>query len=39
MRRCDRAAAIGSRLQQILDWAGDSFEGMLVFDEAHEMAE
>ncbi|MBN3557594.1 strawberry notch family protein [Sphingomonas yabuuchiae] len=28
----------GSRLQQILDWAGDSFEGMLVFDEAHEMA-
>ncbi|MDR6710194.1 putative RNA methylase [Novosphingobium sp. 1748] len=26
-----------SRLQQIIAWAGDDFEGVLVFDEAHEM--
>ena len=28
----------GTRLQQLLDWAGDAFDGMIVFDEAHEMA-
>jgi predicted RNA methylase len=28
----------GTRLQQILDWVGDEFDGMMVFDEAHEMA-
>ena len=28
----------GTRLRQILDWLGDCFEGMIVFDEAHEMA-
>lgn len=28
----------GTRLRQILDWVGDDFEGMIVFDEAHEMA-
>jgi predicted RNA methylase len=28
----------GTRLQQILDWVGDDFDGMMVFDEAHEMA-
>ena len=28
----------GTRLQQILDWVGDDFDGMVVFDEAHEMA-
>jgi len=28
----------GTRLQQILDWVGDDYEGMVVFDEAHEMA-
>ena len=28
----------GTRLSQILDWVGLDFEGMLVFDEAHEMA-
>lgn len=27
-----------SRLQQILDWAGSDFEGVMAFDEAHEMA-
>lgn len=27
-----------TRLQQILDWLGDDYEGMVVFDEAHEMA-
>ncbi|MCK9544664.1 MAG: strawberry notch family protein, partial [Novosphingobium sp.] len=26
-----------SRLQQILDWAGAGFDGVLAFDEAHEM--
>lgn len=26
-----------SRLQQILDWAGPDFEGVIAFDEAHEM--
>lgn len=26
-----------SRLQQIIAWAGEDFEGILVFDEAHEM--
>ncbi len=26
-----------SRLQQIIAWAGEDFEGLLVFDEAHEM--
>lgn len=26
-----------SRLQQIVAWAGEDFEGLLVFDEAHEM--
>ncbi|WP_299111911.1 strawberry notch-like NTP hydrolase domain-containing protein [uncultured Bradyrhizobium sp.] len=28
----------GTRLQQILDWVGADFDGMMVFDEAHEMA-
>jgi predicted RNA methylase len=28
----------GTRLRQILDWLGDDFDGMIVFDEAHEMA-
>ncbi len=28
----------GTRLRQMLDWVGDDFEGMVVFDEAHEMA-
>lgn len=28
----------GTRLQQILDWVGTDFDGMMVFDEAHEMA-
>ncbi len=28
----------GMRLQQILDWVGDDHDGMVVFDEAHEMA-
>ena len=28
----------GTRLRQILDWLGDGFDGMIVFDEAHEMA-
>ena len=28
----------GTRLLQILEWLGDAFEGMIVFDEAHEMA-
>lgn len=27
----------GSRLQQILDWAGSEFDGVTVFDEAHAM--
>ncbi len=26
-----------SRLQQILDWAGSDFDGVIAFDEAHEM--
>ena len=26
-----------SRLKQILDWAGEDFEGVIFFDEAHEM--
>lgn len=26
-----------TRLQQLIDWAGESFEGVLAFDEAHEM--
>ncbi|MES3097847.1 strawberry notch-like NTP hydrolase domain-containing protein, partial [Sphingomonas aerolata] len=26
-----------SRLQQILDWAGTDFDGVIAFDEAHEM--
>ena len=26
-----------SRLQQIIDWAGEGFEGVIGFDEAHEM--
>ncbi|MES2338304.1 MAG: strawberry notch family protein [Pseudomonadota bacterium] len=26
-----------SRLKQIIDWAGDLYEGVLAFDEAHEM--
>lgn len=28
----------GTRLSQILKWLGGGFEGMIVFDEAHEMA-
>ena len=26
-----------TRLQQLLDWAGDDFEGVIAFDESHEM--
>ena len=26
-----------SRLQQLLDWAGEDFDGVIAFDEAHEM--
>ncbi|MCH4554203.1 strawberry notch family protein, partial [Aestuariibaculum sp. L182] len=26
-----------TRLQQILDWAGPDFDGVIAFDEAHEM--
>lgn len=26
-----------TRLQQIIDWAGEDFEGVIAFDEAHEM--
>ncbi|MEG3162719.1 strawberry notch family protein [Sphingomonas sp. LB2R24] len=28
----------GTRLKQILEWVGDDYDGMVVFDEAHEMA-
>ncbi|MEO5599084.1 MAG: strawberry notch family protein [Novosphingobium sp.] len=28
----------GTRLQQILDWVGKDFDGLIAFDEAHEMA-
>ena len=28
----------GTRLRQILEWVGDGFDGLVVFDEAHEMA-
>ena len=28
----------GTRLQQILDWLGEDFDGLIAFDEAHEMA-
>jgi predicted RNA methylase len=31
--RCD-----ATRLRQILDWAGEAFEGVIAFDEAHAMA-
>jgi hypothetical protein len=34
--RSGRADA--TRLEQILAWAGDAFEGVLIFDEAHAMA-
>lgn len=34
--RSGRADA--TRLQQILDWAGDDFDGVIAFDEAHAMA-
>lgn len=27
-----------SRLSQILDWLGDDFDGLVIFDEAHELA-
>ena len=27
-----------TRLQQILEWAGESFEGLIAFDEAHALA-
>jgi predicted RNA methylase len=27
-----------SRIQQIIDWVGDDFDGVIVFDEAHAMA-
>ncbi|MCH5861849.1 strawberry notch family protein, partial [Salmonella enterica] len=27
-----------TRLEQILEWAGDDFDGVIVFDEAHAMA-
>src|SRR3546814_19482517 len=27
-----------TRLQQILEWAGEDFDGVIVFDEAHAMA-
>ena len=28
----------GTRLHQILDWVGEEFDGLVAFDEAHEMA-
>ena len=31
------ARADSTRLQQILDWAGPDFDGVIAFDEAHEM--
>ena len=34
--RSGREAA--TRLKQLLDWAGDNFEGVVAFDEAHAMA-
>lgn len=36
----DQAASAGnakSRLDQIVDWLGDGFDGVVIFDEAHEM--
>jgi len=27
-----------TRLEQILEWAGEDFDGLIVFDEAHAMA-
>ncbi|MEZ5736641.1 MAG: strawberry notch family protein [Novosphingobium sp.] len=32
------ARADATRLEQILAWAGDAFDGVLIFDEAHAMA-
>ncbi|WP_242121366.1 strawberry notch family protein [Sphingomonas lacusdianchii] len=31
------ARSDSTRLQQIIDWAGDDFDGVIAFDEAHEM--
>ena len=31
------ASGAKTRLQQILDWCGDEFEGLILFDEAHAM--
>jgi hypothetical protein len=31
------ARSENSRLQQLLDWAGEAFDGVIAFDEAHEM--
>lgn len=35
--RSDRGEG-GSRWKQLVDWLGDDFDGMIVFDEAHAMA-
>ncbi len=36
--RTDEREGKASRVQQILDWLGSEFEGVIVFDEAHAMA-
>ena len=36
--RTDARAEKASRVQQIVDWLGRAFDGVLVFDEAHAMA-
>ena len=28
----------GTRLRQLIEWMGDDFDGLIIFDEAHEMA-
>jgi len=37
LRSQDRGDRV-SRIQQIIDWVGDEFDGVIVFDEAHAMA-
>lgn len=36
--RSDEREGKASRVQQIIDWLGSEFEGVMVFDEAHAMA-
>ncbi|RJG39936.1 bifunctional class I SAM-dependent methyltransferase/DEAD/DEAH box helicase [Mesorhizobium sp. DCY119] len=36
--RTDEREGKRSRVQQIVDWLGDSFDGVIVFDEGHSMA-